>query len=61
MKQWEVDKVNALYKQMDELQKKNEQLAQSMCNSDHDKRLSSIEAKLDVLIDKIKCSESVDG
>lgn len=61
MKQWEVDKVNALYKQMDELQKKNEQLAQSMCNSDHDKRLSSIEAKLDVLIKKCDCSESDDS
>ena len=43
------------------LQKKNEKLVQSMCNSDHDKRLSSIEDKLDVLIKKCDCSESDDG
>lgn len=54
MKEWEVNKVNNLYKEIDDLKKKNAELEKIASLSALEQRLDSIESKIDEIC---KCCE----
>jgi len=50
MKNWEIEKVNNLYAEIDKLKADNVKLMEQCCASDMVARLTSIEAKIDKLL-----------
>tara|TARA_B100002019_G_C21086391_1_gene506390 strand:- start:410 stop:595 length:186 start_codon:yes stop_codon:yes gene_type:complete len=50
MKNWEIEKVNSLYAEIDKLKAENAKLMEQCCASDMDAKLTSIEAKIDKLL-----------
>ena len=50
MKKWEIEKVNALYEEIDKLKAENHKLTEQCCASDMMAKLTSIEAKIDKLL-----------
>ena len=52
MKDWEINKVNALYKELDDLRVENVKLKQDACSE----RLSALELKLDTIIELLNAS-----
>jgi hypothetical protein len=56
MKEWEVSKVNALYKDNDDLKKRIAELEKNAAFSALDEKLSVIENKIDLLCKCCDCS-----
>ena len=59
MKSWEVNKVNALYKEIDDLKKKNAELEKIASLSALEQRLDSIESKIDEICKCCECDPPV--
>jgi len=50
MQKWEIQKVNALYEEIDKLKAENVKLMEQCCAADMVDRLTSIESKIDRLL-----------
>jgi len=59
MKDWEVQKINELYKRMDELVRQNQELKEIASLSALDQRLDVIEAKIDEICKCCECEPPV--
>lgn len=59
MKDWEVQKVNELYKQIDVLVKQNQELKEYASLSALEQRLDSIESKIDEICKCCECDPPV--
>ena len=59
MKSWEVQKVNSLYKEIDDLKKKNAELEKIASLSALEQRLDSIESKIDEICKCCDCEPPV--
>lgn len=59
MKDWEVQKVNELYKQIDVLVKQNQELKEYASLSALEQRLDSIESKIDEICKCCECGPPV--